>query len=369
MSDAAPIIVSLGSRSYAIHVGDGMLDSLGSRLKSLGEVAQRVAIVTNPTVHRLYGSRTCDALTRAGFAPITVEVPDGEEHKNLAWLAFVYDKLIEARIERASALIALGGGVIGDLTGFAAATYLRGISYVQVPTTLVAQIDAAIGGKTAVNLAAGKNLIGAFHQPRFVIADTATLRSLPDREYVAGLSEVVKTAVILSRELFDVIDDRWRDLLARDATLLTACVRECAQLKALVVAADETESDYRAILNFGHTLGHAVETLTEYKRVLHGEAVAIGMTAAIRLSIDRSGLAPETGRRVIDLLDRLGLPTAIPAGLSPAALALAAEADKKRSHGKVKFVCLEDIGRTRFEMLTTKQLENSLAGLLDDVVE
>jgi 3-dehydroquinate synthase len=217
-----------------------------------------------------------------------------------------------------------------------------------------------------VNIAAGKNLIGAFHQPRFVLSDIATLRSLPDREYLSGLSEVVKTAAILSAELFELLEDETARLLDRDVELLMRVVYECARLKAVVVATDETESDYRAILNYGHTLGHAVEALSEYRGLLHGEAVAIGMAFATRLSVQRGWLAPETGRRVVGLIERVGLPTAIPAEFSAQALALAAESDKKRSRGRVKFVCLEDLGQTRFEMLSTEELERALEALRDE---
>ena len=364
MSRPEPIVVELGERSYPIHVGPGSLSELGPRLRALG-IATPVALITNPTVDPLYGEAARRSLASAGLPAVTISVPDGEEHKSLAWLTLVYEKLIESRIERGSALVALGGGVIGDLTGFAAATYLRGVAFVQVPTTLVGQIDASIGGKTAVNLAAGKNLIGAFHQPRFVLADTDTLRTLPTNQYLAGLAEVVKTGAILSAELFDLIEERADDLLARDPLLLTHVVHACAQLKALVVAADETEGDFRAILNFGHTLGHAVETLSEYRGVLHGEAVSIGMAFAVLLSIERAGLEPSLGRRVVALLERLGLPTAIPADLAPRALALAIETDKKRAGGKVKFVLLEALGRTRFEMLSTEDLEKALAAVLE----
>jgi 3-dehydroquinate synthase len=354
-----PIVVQLGARSYSIHVGAGMLESLGARLRALG-VGTRVALVTNPTVLRICGDRARESLAQAGFDVVTIEVPDGEEHKNLAWLAFVYDRLIEARVERGSALVALGGGVVGDLTGFAAATYLRGVPCIQAPTTLLAQVDASIGGKTAVNVAAGKNLIGAFHHPRMVLADTGLLEALPPPEYRSGLAEVVKYAVILAPELFDYLEDKAADVLARDPECLDYVVHTCAQLKALVVAEDETESDYRSVLNFGHTLGHAVEALSEYRGVRHGEAVAIGMAFAARLSIDRGMLDPAVGRRVVALLTRFDLPSEIPNDLTPAALALAVESDKKRAGGRVKFVCLEDLGRTRFEMLSTEELQRAL---------
>lgn len=355
MTDERLVLVQLGGRTYTIHVGAGLIASVGERMRALG-LGSRVAIVTNPSVDRLYGNRVRKSLADAGFQALTIEVPDGEEHKNLAWVAFVYDKMIEARLERGSVVVALGGGVVGDLAGFAAATFLRGIDLVQVPTTLVAQIDSSIGGKTGVDLAAGKNLIGAFHHPRLVIADTSALDTLPPRELRAGLAEVIKTGVILSPELVQFLEDNHRVVLGLDDDAIRFLVESCAQLKALVVAEDETEGDYRAILNFGHTLGHAVETLTEYRTFLHGEAVAVGMAFAVRLSVERGLLAREAADRVIDLLTLYGLPTEIPKDLSHSALALAVESDKKRSQGRVKFVCIEEIGRTRFEMLSTEEL-------------
>lgn len=362
-SRPAPIVVDLGDRSYAIHVGRGILDEIGGRVAAVAAPGAGVALVTNPTVDALFGERVRASLRAAGRDVVTISIPDGEEHKNLAWLAFVYEKLIAARIERGGALVALGGGVVGDLTGFAAATYLRGVSFVQVPTTLVAQIDASIGGKTAVNLAAGKNLIGAFHQPSLVLADVATLESLPQREYLAGIAEVVKTAAILSPDLFARLEGEAAGVLAREPRRLEEIVHACARLKALVVAADETEGDYRAILNFGHTLGHAVEALSGYTGILHGEAVAIGMAFAVAVSESRGLLPAAVARRVLGLLSAFGLPTGIPPGMAPAALALAVESDKKRSGGRVKFVCLEDLGRTRFEMLSTREVEDLVSAV------
>jgi 3-dehydroquinate synthase len=353
------VVVQLGERSYTIHVGPGLLDALGDRMRALG-LGRRVAIVTNPVVDGLYGDRVRSSLGDAGFDAVAIQIPDGEEHKNLAWLAFVYEKLVEARLERGSALVALGGGVVGDLTGFAAATYLRGIDLVQVPTTLVAQIDSAIGGKTGVDLAAGKNLIGAFKHPRLVLADTEALGTLPERQLRAGLAEVIKTGVILAPELVRFLEDERGRVLVLDPDAVQHLVYACAQLKALVVSEDETESDYRAILNFGHTLGHAIETLTEYRSYLHGEAVAIGMGFALRLSVQRGLLAREVADRVIALLTLYGLPTEIPDDLSRASLALAVEADKKRTQGRVKFVCVEDLGRTRFVLLSTEELQSAL---------
>ena len=359
MTELSPITVQLGARSYPIYVGEGNLETIGDRLRAT-QVGARTAVVTNQTVAKLYCGATVKSLASAGFEVATIEVPDGEEHKNLAWLAFLYERMIQARLERNSSVVALGGGVVGDLTGFAAATFLRGIVYVQLPTTLLAQVDSSIGGKTGVNLAAGKNLIGAFHHPRLVIADTEVLASLPRREFLAGIAEVIKYAVILSPELFDYLEEHLGRLIQQDRESVARVVHACAQLKALVVAEDETESDYRAILNFGHTLGHAIESLTEYREFLHGEAVAIGMAFATRLSVVRGMLEREVGERVIKLIERAGLPSEIPRDLRPRALAIAVEADKKRNDGRVKFVCLEGLGSTQFVHLSTEELNKVL---------
>jgi 3-dehydroquinate synthase len=362
MASERQVRVELGARSYVIHVGAGNVGTLGERMRAQ-ELGSRVAVITNPNVDRLYGNRVRRSLGDAGFQPVTIEIPDGEEHKNLAWVAFIYERMIEARLERGSVVVALGGGVIGDVAGFAAATFLRGIALVQVPTTLVAQIDSSIGGKTGVDLAAGKNLIGAFHHPRLVLADVEALKTLPPRELRAGLAEVIKTGAILSPDLVRFLEENQRAVLALDDDALLFVVESCAQLKALVVAEDETEGDYRAILNFGHTLGHAIETLTEYRSYLHGEAVAIGMAFALRLSVHRGLLAREDAERMVALLTLYGLPTEVPKDLSHSALALAVESDKKRSQGRVKFVCLEEIGRTRFEMLSTEELLAALESI------
>ncbi|MCC6849717.1 MAG: 3-dehydroquinate synthase [Deltaproteobacteria bacterium] len=347
--------VELGDRAYPIYVGAGCLGDLGSRLAETGR-GKRVAVVTNSTIANLYLDDAVASLTRSGFDPAVIQIPDGEEHKNLAWLAFVYDRMIDAGVDRGGAAIALGGGVVGDLTGFAAATYLRGIDLVQVPTTLLAQIDSSIGGKTGINHPAGKNLLGAFKQPRFVLADVECLRTLPRREYVAGLAEVIKTGAILDAELFAFLEAELSGILRQERDPLVRVVRRCCRLKALVVVEDETESGYRAILNFGHTIGHAIESLTDYTTYLHGEAVAIGMVAAARVS-RRLGYCDEaTVRRLTTLVDRCGLPTEVPSDLGRDALALAMRTDKKALGGAIKFVCLEGIGTTRFERLSCEDI-------------
>lgn len=349
------VTVALRDRSYPIVIGPQLLGSLGGRLAAM-QLDLKVAVVTNPIVRQLYGAPVLESLTAAGFQPTVIEIPAGEEHKNFAWLTFLYDRLLDARLERNSTVVALGGGVIGDLAGFAAATFLRGVPFVQVPTTLLAQVDSSVGGKTGVNHPQGKNLIGAFYQPRLVLADVGTLRSLPRREFLAGLAEVIKYGVILSPDLFDLLEAELPRVLDLDAAVLTEVVRVCCALKAMVVGEDERETGLRSILNFGHTMGHAVESLTEYKRFLHGEAVAIGMAFAAHLSNVRGHCSEESVTRIVQLLKRAGLPVEIPQELLGRHLALAIEADKKVSGGKIKFVCISEIGRTVFDHLAANEI-------------
>jgi 3-dehydroquinate synthase len=350
------VTVNLGPRSYPIFVGKNILNELGPMLRERNFSVGRAAVVTDSIVGKIYRDRIVETLKAAGFDPFVIEIPAGEEHKNLAWLAFLYDRLIDGRIERRSPLIALGGGVIGDMTGFAAATLQRGVPFVQIPTTLLAQVDASVGGKTAVNHPSGKNLIGAFYQPRLVVIDVETLRSLPKREFVAGLAEVIKYGVILSADLFTLIEEQLPRVLQLDTDLLTFVIKTCCQLKALVVEEDETESDYRAILNFGHTLGHAIESMTGYKQFLHGEAVAIGMAFATHLSYKRGFCSATVEQRVRKLLKKAGLPVDIPKDLKGEYLLFGLATDKKMAGGKVKFVCVDDLGKTRFEHLETKEI-------------
>src|SRR5438034_4617526 len=354
------VTVNLGARSYPIFIGTGVLAELGQLLREQQFAVGRVAMVTDTGVGKIYREKVAETLASAGFDPWVIEIPAGEEHKNLAWLAFLYDKLVEGRIERRSPLIVLGGGVIGDMAGFAAATFQRGLPFVQVPTTLLAQVDASVGGKTAINHPAGKNLIGAFYQPRLVMIDVDTLKTLPRREFIAGVAEVIKYGVILSPDLFMLLEDQLAHLLRLDPQLLIAVVKTCCQLKALVVEEDETEGDYRAILNFGHTLGHAIENATEYKRFLHGEAVALGMAFAVQLSAKRGLCSAATSERVCRLLKKAGLPLEIPKELRGEHLLLGIATDKTISGGKVKFVCIEELGRTCFEYLSVKEIAGYL---------
>jgi 3-dehydroquinate synthase len=347
--------VELGARSYPIYIGAGIIETIGPRLRERG-AASRLAVVTNPTVAQLYADRVCRSLEETGFTPVLIEIPDGEEHKNLASLASIYDRLIAAQLDRGATLVALGGGVVGDIGGLAAATFLRGVSLVQVPTTLVAQVDASVGGKTAINHQAGKNLIGAFYQPRMVLADVEVLGSLPHRELVSGLAEVIKYAIILDADFFDFLESALPQALDADPEVLRRIVSVCCRLKAAVVGEDETESGYRAVLNFGHTVGHAIEVLTDYNRYLHGEAVAVGMVFATLLSEARGYCDPATGDRIRRLVERARLPVEVPRDIDAGALASAIGVDKKTRDGAVKFVCVEAIGRSRFERIEGRAL-------------
>ncbi len=357
---AEEIRVDLDSRSYAVVVGEGLLDELGPRLAALG-FGGRCGVVTSDRVGALYRAPVERSLRLAGFEPVVVVVPDGEEHKSLATLSRIYDALLGAGVERTMPVVALGGGVIGDLTGFAAATLLRGLPVVQVPTTLLAQVDAAIGGKTAVDHPAGKNLIGAFHQPRLVVADVATLATLPRRELLAGLAEVVKYGVIGDAALFTRIERAPEALLSLAPDALVAVVASCARQKAAVVSADEREErGERAVLNFGHTVGHAIEAATTYGRYLHGEAVAMGMVAAARVSHALGICKAGTVDRIRAVLRALGLPVDLPVDVPPAALVTAMRADKKSSKGRIRFVAVEGVGRVRFVELTAQEIAQHL---------
>jgi 3-dehydroquinate synthase len=355
------LTVNLSDRSYPIHVGAEMIERAGQLMQQAGLLG-KVAIVTNPTVAQLYLDPVHEALSQAGFETTPVLLPDGEEHKTLKSLSTIYDRLVAERFERKSCVLALGGGVIGDLAGFAAATYLRGIPYVQVPTTLLAQVDSSVGGKTGVNHDAGKNLIGAFYQPKLVLIDVAVLRSLPRREFVAGLAEVIKYGVIADRYLFELLEQNLEKILALDRELLTQIIVRSCENKVRVVEADEREDDYRAVLNFGHTIGHALEAATGYRQFLHGEAVGIGMVKAAALSVQQGFCDPKSFERITKLIKKAGLPTEFPPGMSVSSLVQGMEVDKKAAGGQIKFVISEGLGKTRFHWLAPGEILNALGG-------
>lgn len=329
-------------RAYRVHIGAGTLDDAGPAIAHATK-ATRAVVVTVPGVARRYGPRLARSLREAGVRSHRLVVPDGDRSKNLRQVAKLYDALLAKSADRTTAVVALGGGMVGDLAGFVAATYLRGVPFVQVPTTLLAMVDSAVGGKTGVNVPQGKNLVGAFHQPQLVWADTDVLRSLPRRERAAGLVEAVKHGAILDRGLFEAFEaDAERALDLDPAVLVPLLARACA-VKAEVVGRDEREAGLRMLLNFGHTLAHAVEKLSGYRGVLHGEAVAMGMVFAARRS-EALGFAREgTAQRVEALLARLGVPTELP-GFPRRAYLSALRVDKKRREAHIRFVVLRRIG-------------------------
>ena len=332
--------VELGERSYPIHIGAGLL-STPTLLKDSVE-AEQVLVVSNETVAPLYLERVTDALQ--GRKLHQAILPDGEQHKTLATFASLIDALIDARFHRDACVVALGGGVVGDIAGFAAASYQRGIGLVQIPTTLLAQVDSSVGGKTAVNHARAKNMIGAFYQPRAVLADTDTLGTLPARELSAGLAEIVKYGLIVDAEFFAWLERNIEALRALDAEALRHAIRRSCEIKAEIVAADERERGRRALLNLGHTFGHALEALGGYTRWLHGEAVAIGICLAAETSQTLGWLDAEHTARIAALLERAGLPTSAP-GIRPDEILAAMQLDKKAGREGLKLVLLKGLGK------------------------
>ncbi len=346
--------VELGERGYPIHIGSGTLGQLGAAVKQRTG-ASRAFVITVPPVAKRWAPAVERSLTAAGIRTKRFVIPDGERSKNLREAEKLYDALLAAEADRSSVLIALGGGVVGDLAGFVAATLLRGVSFVQVPTTLLAMIDSSVGGKTGVNVKRGKNLVGAFHQPQLVWIDAATLKTLPRRELLAGLAEGVKHAVIADAKGFALLERELERLLDLDPEIvLPFLARNCA-IKAGVVSRDEREAGERMLLNFGHTLGHAVETLTKFKGVLHGEAVAMGMAFAARRSEELGFATPGSAVRVIALLARAGLPTELPAFPRRAYLD-ALSADKKKRGEQIRFVALRSIGRAETVPLRPEEI-------------
>ncbi len=340
--------VPLGNRSYNIIIGRGLLAGLGGECRKLG-LGKRCAVISDSNVARRYARLAQRSLARAGFDALLIVVPAGETAKSLKTVQGCYDRLARHRLERKSFIVALGGGVTGDLAGFVAATYLRGIPFVQVPTTLLAQVDSSVGGKVGVNLKAGKNLVGAFHQPRQVLCDFATLRTLPRREYRSGLAEIIKYGIIYDASLFRRLERDLPKLLKRDPKVLADVVARCCEIKAEVVGRDETDCGLRAILNFGHTIGHAIEAVSGYGKYLHGEAIAIGQAAAAELSARLSGLPAKDVTRIRKLFRRAGLPITVKLDAGRRRQILSAmKLDKKVSGGEIKFVLARKIGKVEY---------------------
>ena len=354
------IRVELGPASHDAHVGTGVIDRVGELARDAGLKSGSCAIVTDATVEKLYAARVTDALRKSGFAPVVISVPPGEASKSSATLELLYDRMTEAALDRGSTVFALGGGVVGDLAGFAAATFLRGVALVQVPTTVVAQVDSALGGKTGINHRHAKNLIGAFYQPRLIVADVSTLATLPDREFREGLAEVIKYGAIMDAPMIADLERDLDAILARRADLLEQVVARSLAHKAAVVGADEREGGLRKTLNFGHTIGHAIEASAGYGNYFHGEAVAIGMVAAARLSSKYAGLSADEVSRLIRLIERAGLPTAMPAAWENADFMRALSLDKKRAAGAVEFVLLDRLGHSLTKSLSFDNIVSAL---------
>lgn len=334
------IAVALGARSYPILIGEGVSADASLLAPLLG--TRKVAIVTNTVVAQLHGAAFERAL---GREVLRIVLPDGEVHKTLDGIARIIDVLVANRFGRDDLLVALGGGVVGDMTGFAAACYQRGIDFVQVPTTLLAQVDSSVGGKTGVNHPGGKNLIGAFHQPRAVLADTALLRTLPVRELRAGLAEVLKYGLICDPEFFDWLEANAAALLALDAQALAHAIRRSCEIKAEIVARDEHERGDRALLNLGHTFGHAIETVTGYHAWLHGEAVGTGLAMAAHMSVAAGMLSAADLSRIERVLKTFGLRVTAAPDVPGSEARAAMNLDKKVQAGRVRFILLRGIGR------------------------
>jgi 3-dehydroquinate synthase len=355
----ATVNVSLGDRSYPIWIGEGLLGQ-GSLWRSV-VAGRQVALVTNDTVGPLYADRLLATLRQEGLEPILITLPDGEVHKTMAVLGTVFDAMMEHRMERGATVVALGGGVVGDMAGFAAACYQRGVAFVQVPTTLLSQVDSSVGGKTGVNHPLGKNMIGAFYQPQAVLIDMTVLQTLPERELSAGLAEIIKYGASLDRAFFEWLEAQMPALRARAPAALAHAIERSCQIKAMVVAQDERESSgRRAILNFGHTFGHAIEAGMGYGQWLHGEAVGCGMVMAACLSEQLGQLAVADRDRIRRLVAAAGLPVVPPDWSSEAYLAWMAH-DKKAAAGQVRYIVLKGLGDAALQPVPAPVVAQAIA--------
>ncbi len=335
--DAIP--VRAGSQPYTVHVREGLLQHAAEIVRPLFS-GTRIAVISDTHVAPLYGEHLLTSLQHADYSPSLLTVPAGEHSKSLSVVEDLCNRMIHAGLDRSSLVLALGGGVIGDLAGFTASVFYRGIPFIQIPTTVVAQVDSSVGGKTGVNAAAGKNLIGAFHQPLAVIADPSTLSSLPDREFHEGMAEVIKHAAIRDSAMFDRLAT-----FTRSSPELSQLIRRNVEIKSAIVEEDEFETrDIRALLNFGHTIGHGIENAAGYGTLLHGEAISLGIAAAARLSVAHAGLPAPDCEQILSLLRRFHLPTILPDDISTESIIAALATDKKFKQGCVRFVLIDKIG-------------------------
>ena len=337
--------VGIVGRSYDILIDHNLLSKIGELISKRLEPSQTI-VITHPSIRNLFGKKIESGLTTSGYLPDFIEIPEGESSKSLRQAEIVYDRMLEMNCDRKSTLIALGGGVVGDLTGFIAATYQRGISFVQIPTTLLSQVDSSVGGKTAVNHPRGKNMIGAFYQPKLVVVDIDTLQTLPPKEYRAGIAEVVKYGIIADEKLFTFLENHTKEILSLDRECLEYIIETSCAIKAKVVEKDELENRHRMILNFGHTFGHSIETLTNYTEYLHGEALAIGMIQAAWLSVETGECAKDVPIRITNLLKKFNLPID-PPNLKPEDIIRSMYHDKKTTHNKLRFILVKDIGSVK----------------------
>lgn len=346
--------VSLGDRSYQVLIQPHILPQIGRVLEDVG-LSGQVAIVTNSIVNELYGRVVLRSLKLCGFSPFLVVIPDGEKAKSMYWLTKILDELVTQRLERQEVVLALGGGVVGDVAGFAASVYLRGVPFVQVPTTLVAQVDSSVGGKTGVNHPIGKNLIGAFYQPRVVVVDPQALQSLPKREWVAGLAEVIKYGMIADPNFFEYLEQHVDGLREQAEDVIPTVIRRCCEIKAEVVGGDERESGRRRILNYGHTVGHALETWGRYRTWIHGEAVGIGMVQEAAMAQFLGMCTKELVERQRDLIQDVGLPIAMPS-MTFRDLWGAMQHDKKVVKGQINCVVPTTIGKVQVVPLVRQRI-------------
>ncbi len=353
------ISVKLKDRSYDVLVGTGLLAGCGPRIREAG-LEGKCAVVTDSTVAQLYGQQVAESLSSAGIRPLVIQVPTGENSKSLTQVEAVCNRMIEAGLDRKSFVVAVGGGVVGDLAGFVAAIYFRGIPFVQIPTTIIAQVDSAVGGKTGVNAIGGKNLIGAFHQPRLVIADVATLASLPPRERNQGYAEIIKHGVIRDREMLASLETSGDDDIS-------ALIARNVAIKAAIVVADEFEiTGERALLNFGHTIGHAIENAAGYGRLFHGEAISLGLVAACDLSVRLAGLPDASRDFVKKLLCHYDLPTRLPSDIATEGIIEALRKDKKFARGEIRFVLSAALGSAFVsEHVKMSDIESAIEALRD----
>ena len=348
--------------AYPIVVAPGALESLGRRLSELG-LAGRACVITDSGIPGQLRETALGSLTEAGFDPLMLEIPAGETSKNLAQAGELFAELSANRIERRDTIVALGGGVVGDLAGYVAATYLRGVAFVQVPTTLLGMVDASIGGKVAIDLPSGKNLVGAFYQPRLVLSDTRALNSLPARQLTTGWAEVIKTAAIFDADLFDYLETNAQSILAGDEAMRAHAVLRCSAIKGRVVSLDEREmTGLRARLNLGHTLGHALENALEYTGILHGEAVAIGTSFAAHLAERVGSITTDERKRQIDLLKAYGLATDAPPGVDLSGIQAALAVDKKVSAGRTRWILCDGIGSGRLRDDVSPDVSDAVLG-------